>query len=327
MSVDRGIEGRDHLRVVAVGVALACAVVAALLIDLLGSSKAAIMMHRERHPQTTWAACNRNAHNHKPSTFHPLSDRAAAALVTPQVETRPDNDRAYTLGRTRYRAPNYYVPSRAQVRRFRRARTSAGQTNVQFNPYYAYVDGDDGLHRPTTDELIQWGAHKWGIPEDWLRAEYVHESYWNQFMLGDDTPVSGRAYRRYPSQSRVAGSNGVYQSLGITQVRWTPDGSLHPGTEPLRWLSTAFNIDYQAATLRFYYDNPQQSRSAWNDGSYRPCQAWSSVGAWFSPYPWGNSGQATYAGAVRQILAQRDWTSNAFVTWKPGSLPPGIKLH
>ena len=26
--------------------------------------------------------------------------------------------------------------------------------------------------------------------EDWLRAEYVHETYWNQYFLGDSTPVS-----------------------------------------------------------------------------------------------------------------------------------------
>jgi hypothetical protein len=304
-----------------------CAIAAALLIDLQGSSTAAVATRPEGHPQTVWAACNRNAHSRKPSTFKPLSDSAAAALVTREPETRPDNDRPYTLDGVRYPAPNDYVPTPAQVRQFRLAKTSAGQTNLQFNPYYAYVDGDDGLRDPTTDDLIQWAAHKWGIPEDWLRAEYVHESYWNQFMLGDDTPVSASWYGRYPSQSRVSGSTGVYQSLGITQVRWTPDGSLHPGTEPLRWLSTAFNVDYQAATIRFYYDNPQETRTAWNDPSYRPCQAWNSIGAWFSPYPWANPGQATYVAAVRQILSQRAWTSQSFLSWTPSSLPPGVKLR
>jgi hypothetical protein len=316
-----------RLRLLLLGSTVVCVLSVAVLLALHGSSTAAVAIRHERHPQTTWAPCNRNAHNRRASTFHPLSDGAAAALVTPMSETRPDNDKPYTLDGVSEPAPNYYVPSAAQVRRFQLAKTSAGQTNLQFNPYYAYVNGDDGMHHPTTDELIQWAAHKWGIPEDWLRAEYVHESYWNQFMLGDDTAVSAAWYRRYPSQSRLAGSSSVYQSLGITQVRWAPDGSLHPGTEPLRWLSTAFNIDYQAATLRFFYDNPEESRTAWNDSSYRPCQAWNSVGGWFSPYPWGNTAQATYAAAVRQILAQRGWASSSFLSWTPGSLPPGVELR
>lgn len=292
-----------------------------------GGTATAQALHAERHPQRSWAACNANAHNNKPSTFRPLSDQAAAILVTHQPETRPYNGMSYTLNGQRYPAPNAYVPTAAQISTFRSAKGSTGQTNVQFNPYYQYVDGRDGLRHPSTDDLIQWAAHKWGIPEDWLRAEYVHESYWNQFMLGDATPVSATAYGRYPTQSRIPQSSSVYQSLGITQVRWVPDQSLHWGTEPLRWLSTAFNIDYQAATVRFYYDNPQGTRTSWNDASYRPCQQWSSVGAWFSPYPWGNSGQAVYAQAVQQILADRDWTSSDFLQWTPSSPPPGVSFR
>jgi hypothetical protein len=292
-----------------------------------GSSAAVVTQRREAHPQTAWAACNRNAHNGRPSTFRPLADSRAASLVTPEPETRPDNGKPFSIDGRRYPAPNDYVPAARQLAQFHRARTSAGQTNLQFNPYYRYVDGRDGLRRPTTDELIQWAAHKWGIPENWLRAEYVHESYWNQFMLGDATPVNGRDYRRYPSQSRIPGGSTAYQSLGITQVRWATDGSLHPGTEPLRWQSTAFNMDYQAATLRFYYDNPQRTRTAWNDRSYRPCQKWNSLGGWFSPYPWGNAGQKTYVRAVQQILGQRSWATGSFQTWSPSSLPPGLRIR
>lgn len=283
-------------------------------------------VRHERHPQASWAACNRNAHSRSPSTFRPLSDARAAALVTHEPETRPDNARPYLLGGVRYPGANDYVPSAAQLAGLRRARTSTGQPLFQFNPYLRYVDGRDGLRHPSTDDLIQWAAHKWGIPEDWLRAEYVYESYWNQFMLGDDTPV-GRAYGRYPSQSRIRHSDHAYQSLGITQVRWTPDGSLNPGSEPLRWRSTAFDIDWQAATLRLYYDNPSGSRSSWGDGSYKPCQQWNSIGGWYRPYPWGNPDQHRYAAAVRHILGQREWRSSSFLDWSPSSLPPGIRLR
>jgi hypothetical protein len=304
---------------------LAAAATAAVGVTVAGQTVGvSLPFHRERHPQQSWAACNANARNDKASTFRPLSDSAAAALVTPEPETRPYNARAYTLDGRAYPGPNEYVPTTRQAAAFRNTKGSTGETNVEFNPYYAYVDGRDGMRQPSTDDLIQWAAHKWGIPEDWLRAEYARESYWNQFNLGDETQVAPRAYRAYPSQSRLPHGSAVYQSLGITQIRWVPDGSLHWGTEPLRWLSTAFNVDYQAATLRFYYDNPQGTRSAWGDASYQPCQKWNSIGAWYRPYPWGNTAQATYVRGVQQNLAARNWTSASFQQWTPASSWRGI---
>jgi hypothetical protein len=222
----------------------------------------------ERHPRTAWAPCNRNARNGKPSTFAPSSNAEAAALVTPEPETRPYNARPYTIRGKRYPAVNSYVPTAAQIRRYRASRTSQGLPLLQFNPYVRFVDGRDGMRHPSTDDLIQWAAHKWGIPENWLRAEYVVESYWNHFNLGDDTSVSSRWYHLYPYQSRIPNTSRVYQSLGIAQVRWIADGSDEPGSEPLRWESTAFNLDGQAAKIRLYYDNPSGARSSWGDPTY-----------------------------------------------------------
>lgn len=278
----------------------------------------------ERHPRVTWAPCNRNARDGRPSTFRPLSDAQAAALTTPEAETRSYNARPYTIQGKSYPAANNYVPSTSQLRRYRDSRTSLGEPLVTFSPYARYVDGRDGLLHPSTDALIQWAAHKWGIPEDWLRAEYIVESYWNQFQLGDATKVTPRWYSVYPYQSRIPHTTTVYQSLGMTQVRWTPDGGVGPGTEPLRWESTAFNVDEQAARVRFYYDNPSAARSAWGDPTYVPCQAWRSIGAWYSPYPWGNSGQSWYIRAVRAELDGRAWASPSFADWSPSSFPPGI---
>jgi len=310
---------------IAGGVLLLAGIIAAVAV--VSQPAAGRPAAREAHPQTAWVACNRNAHNDKPSTFTPLTDAQAAALVTPEPETRPLNDRPYTLDGRPYPAVNDDVPSAAQIRTFRSAHTSSGQPALQFNPYLRYVDGRDTLHHPTTDELIQWSAHKWGIPEDWLRAEYVQESYWSQFWLGDENPVRASWYDLYPPQARVPNSSEVYRSMGITQVQWEPDGALGPGSNPLRWESTAFNLDYQAAMVRFYYDNPGGARSAWGDSSYTPCQAWESIGGWYRPYPWGNSDQAGYISKVQANLADRAWTSSHFRSWSPSSPPPGIKFR
>jgi hypothetical protein len=208
---------------------------------------------------------------------------------------------------------------------FRSAKDSLGEPVLQLDPYLKYVDGRDGLHDPSTDDLIQWAAHKWGIPENWLRAEYVLESYWNSWFLGDLASVSAADYGKYPLQARVPGTLQAYQSLGITQVRWDPAGDYGAGTNPLRWLSTAFNIDFQAATVRFMYDNPERARTSWGDASYTPCQQWNSIGAWFSPYPWSNAGQAHYAATVQHNLATTAWSSPAFLDFT-AKLPPHVRL-
>lgn len=285
----------------------------------------ALTWRPESDPQTTWVACNANATNGGTSTFRPLSDAAAAALVTPEPETRPYDARPYILNGHIYPSTNSFAPSAAAITAFRAAKTSYGQTQVQFNPYTQYVDGLDGIKHPSTDDLIQWAAHKWGIPENWLRAQYVVESYWNSFQLGDDTAVEPSWVSEYPSQARISSTN-VYQSMGIAQVRWAPDGSLNPGTEPLRWESTAFNIDYQASVVRFYYDNPDGARSSWGDSTYQPCQQWNSIGGWNSPYPWGNAEQETYISNVQTSLSQTIWTTSSFLDWTPSSFPPGIKF-
>ncbi len=301
-------------------------VATAAVIGRVGDSAAQRTARPERDPQTVWVACNRNAHNSKPSTFTPLSDAEAAAQVTPEPETRPYNDRPYVVGGKQYPGANEYVPTTAQVERFRGSQTSSGQPALQFNPYLRYVDGRDGMHDPSTDELIQWSAHKWGIPENWLRSEYVVESYWNQFQLGDRHTVPRSWYDLYPLQARVPNTLEVYRSLGITQVQWTPDGSIGPGSNPLRWESTAFNLDYQAAMVRFYYDNPSGARTSWGDATYSPCEPWRSIGGWYRPYPWGNADQASYIRKVRGDLADRRWKSASFENWSTSSFPRGIKF-
>jgi hypothetical protein len=263
----------------------------------------------ETNPQTVWAACTNGA-----APYSPLSDSAASALVTHQPEVRAFNAKAYIINGVTYPAANYYVPSDAELTNYKNAKNEFNQTTTQATYYGQFVTGRPGLTNPSTDDLIQWGAHKWGIPEDWLRAQYISESYWNHFQLGDQSTESAAWYPQFPVQSRVSGSStDVFESMGISQVKWRPDNSVGIGTEPLRWKSTAFNIDFQAAQIRFYYDNPNGLRTTWGDASYVPCQQWNSLGGWFEPYPWNNIGQLNYISSVQSHLNNRDWTTSSFI--------------
>lgn len=234
---------------------------------------------------TTWRAAGER----------PLADTAAAARVTPSAETRPENARA-----------NRNVPTRAELRAFREAVYESGGARgmrlVDWNPLARHVTG---RFRGSTDDILEWAAHKWGIPEDVVRAVALAESWWAQSQLGDRR--DGTDAGGYPSLSRVDGDS-VYESLGLMQVKWRPDGSLHPGTEPLRWESTAFNVDYWAASVRYFFDG----LCGWCGPGYAAGDGWAAIGGWYDPSPWENPGKAAYVRKVKSRLDRRAWARPGF---------------
>jgi hypothetical protein len=218
-------------------------------------------------------------------------DAAAASLVTPRPENRPDNY-----------AANHYMPTSSELSAFHNAVFGPGTPNAghradENNPLLKRVSGG---FTGTTDEILQWAAYKWGFSPDVLRAVAIVESNWNQQAMGDRR--DGVDASKYPAQSRID-SDSVYESLGITQVKWRADGSLNPGSEPLRWKSTAFNADLWGAIVRYYYDG----LCKWCGSGYSAGQLWESIGAHFSPSPWRNAGQMNYIDKVKGVMAAQPW--------------------
>ncbi len=173
---------------------------------------------------------------------------------------------------------NSRVPSAADVAAYRSEPTSTPQ--VQYDKVTGNFTG-------TTDEIIQWAAHKWGLDEDKLRAVAAQESWWTQSYIGD------------------AG-----HSPGLFQLRHDPVKL--PVGHRLARDYTAFNADLYGAFVRYYFDGA----CSWcNDRALTPFlagQEWMSIGAHFNPYPWGNAGQLDYVVKVKAYLAQRVWEGGRF---------------
>ncbi|HEU5314626.1 MAG TPA: hypothetical protein VFX49_00830 [Chloroflexota bacterium] len=137
----------------------------------------------------------------------------------------------------------------------------------------------DGAFSGTTDEIIQWGACKWGLDEDVVRAVASRESRWWQAQLGDF-------------------NGSEYESYGLLQIRRPYAATAFP----LAAHSTAFNVDYALAWRRACYEGffsdgmPQGTRG----------DEWGCVGMWASGR-WHDERGERYAGEVRQLLAQREW--------------------
>jgi hypothetical protein len=192
-----------------------------------------------------------------------ISDEAAAARVDRSGwEPRPQN-----------REANHRRPSKRTLRRFRHSSDLP-------RAYKRRVSGD---YTGTTDEIIQWGARKWGFSPDVLRAVAVVESWWKMSAIGD----GGDSY-------------------GLMQVKRGPH-CCFPATRR----STAFNVDYYGAWLRAAYDGRFRWLNTVARGErYTRGDLWGSVGLWYSGR-W-RYGTGEYIARVKETIRQRKWRRAGF---------------
>jgi hypothetical protein len=155
-------------------------------------------------------------------------------------------------------------------------------------PLYARITGS---FTGTTDEILQWGACKWGIDEDIVRAQAVKESYWTQSNVGD---------------------NG--DSFGILQVRqsawaWAFNNGIgDPKT------STAYNVDVALAARRNCFEGNETWLNTVERGKdYAAGDIWGCVGLWFSGR-WYTPGSVTYINDVQNDYNTRTWETPAFLS-------------
>jgi hypothetical protein len=141
----------------------------------------------------------------------------------------------------------------------------------------------DGKFTGTTDEILQWGACKWGLDEDIVRSIAVRESMWRM---------------------SVVGPNG--DDLGIMQIR----SSVWKGSYPASRKSTAFNVDYTLARWRACYSGYITYLKR-NYPSYGSGDVWGCVGHWYSGR-WKDAEATKYVDLTKAILQERKWEKPNF---------------
>jgi hypothetical protein len=118
----------------------------------------------------------------------------------------------------------------------------------------------DGNYKGTTDQIIRWAACKWGIDENWLRAEAVMQSTMSAYMTADT--------RITPAECEAGDWNGwnaeygyCFETYGMMGNKaWSFNGM------PYFETSNSFDVDFRAAYLRScingditYLDGPAQT--------------------------------------------------------------------
>jgi len=126
----------------------------------------------------------------------------------------------------------------------------------------------------TTDEIFQWAAVKWGIPDNLLRTIAYMESDWNQSNFGDDVDNRAQCLPGYNTTPCPV----TFGIVGVKSTSW-------PGIFPWNRDSTAADVDVLGAWLRGCYEGwvwwlrDHGNRS---HGVYHAGDLWGCVGAWAS---------------------------------------------
>jgi hypothetical protein len=201
----------------------------------------------------------------------------------------------------------------------------------------------DGQFTGTTDEIFQWAACKWGLPDDLLRAIAVRESTWYQYLTypsgrvvpdygsGDVFEASSAAskvYCGYVAQSgydyqRDLGSGICPQTFSIVGLKsWQDPGwgawpDNQNGTFPFSRNSTAFAVDYLGGELRGCYEGWESWLGQAGAGRYSAGDLWGCVGAWYAG-DWHSAAADGYLQAVRQSMDSRPWLDPSWPQDKPG---------
>ena len=126
----------------------------------------------------------------------------------------------------------------------------------------------------TTDEIFQWAAVKWGIPDDVIRTVAYMESDWRQSNYGDYV----NAREQCPPGYRKLPCPVTFGIVGTKSTTW-------PGIFPWNRDSTAAAVDVLGGWLRGCYegwvwwlrDHGNRSRGVYHAGNI-----WGCAGAWYS---------------------------------------------
>jgi len=162
----------------------------------------------------------------------------------------------------------------------------------------------------TTDEVFQWAAAKWGLPDDLLRAIAYMESNWRQSTYGDY--INDRA-QCPPGYQNVLPCPVTFGIVGTKSTSW-------PGIFPWNRDSTAAAVDALGGWLRGCYEGWVwwlRDHGNTSHGVYRAGDLWGCVGAWYSGN-WLDGSTTTpqtaehYIARVQYWERQRPWLSSGF---------------
>jgi hypothetical protein len=261
------------------------------------------------------------------------TDAACRARVhRSRWEPRLDND-----------GPNHHRPRARAVHRALAARPVSSQGAYARRWDRWLLPRVDGQFTGTTDEIFQWAACKWGLPDDLLRAIAVRESTWYQFeVYPSGRPVDdfgsgdlvtsatrasrvfcnglarhGRDYQRDYGTGRCPETFSIVGVMSWEAPSWGRMRANQNGTFPFSRDSTAFAVDYLGSQLRGCYEGWERWLRHTGSGRYSAGRIWGCVGAWYSG-GWHDPPANSYIAKVQASEAAHSWLRSGWPDNRPG---------
>jgi hypothetical protein len=271
----------------------------------------------------------------------PSGDACKGRIHASSWEPRPDNAKR-----------NHVIPNPAAVHAAfaGRPRAVGGAADPRWDGWLlARVDGQ---FTGTTDEIFQWAACKWGLPDDLLRAIAVNESTWYQYLTypsgravpnygsGDVFTAASAASRRYChfvarfgyDYQKDLGPGICPQTFSIVGLKswqdpaWGAWPDNQNGTFSFNRDSTAFAVDYLGGELRGCYEGWQFWLRGTSTRAYRAGDLWGCVGTWYAG-AWHTHDADRYIARVRGFLHARPWLDPGWPADKPNCSRYGCPGH
>jgi hypothetical protein len=261
----------------------------------------------------------------------PAGDDCRSMLHRSPWEPRPVNSRA-----------NHTAVDPVRVHAAFAARPRAvGAYDARWNSWL--LRRVDGQFQGTTDEIFQWAACKWGLPDNLLRAIAVRESTWYQdatypqgrcvtnWGCGDLPAAADASTRRYcDGLARLGGYDyqndygtglcpKTFSIVGVMDWQapaWGRMPDNQNGTFPYNRDSTAFAVDYLAAHLRGCYEGWEHWLGRAGSGNYAAGDLWGCVGSWYAG-DWHSAAGDAYASRVRDEMRGRRWLDSGWPSARP----------
>ncbi len=262
-------------------------------------------------------------------------DRACAAAVhRSSWEPRPLN-----------KVPNHVSPQRSKVRAAfaARPRSADGSFAARWDTWL--LPRVSGAFTGKTDEIFQWAACKWGLPDNLLRAIAVRESTWYQYPTytsgacvvnwgcGDIFDAASESSLQYCDGIAAIGgydyqddfSSGIcpktFSIAGVMSWEdpsWGPMRGNQNGTFPFNRNSTAFAVDYLGSDLRGCIEGWERwlVEGTGFKGMRAKDRMWGCVGAWYAG-EWHSAAADGYIARVRRAWRDHVWRKPVFATIRP----------
>lgn len=234
------------------------------------------------------------------SGSYPLSDAAAAGMVQRSPEVRPDNS-----------VFNNTKPTSSQLQNVQ----SLSYMNSNGN---YLLHRADGQYTGTTDEILQWGAYKWGFDPNLIRAEAVDESSWYQNEIGDIGNGVSLGILQIKSKYYLGTCPESPNFGSFVNARSATSIQRYLASQPncLTYNSTAFAVDYRLAHYRACMNKDISYLNNYPPTPGYPTYAaatgdnllWGCMGVWYSGY-WWDSDAILYIQRVKSALESMPWLS------------------